>query len=86
MRSVPGSPKSLPEDGVLATYEVTAPLSSRKRLFSYIMDQNKPPGFPQLGPEIQWVMIRNRDLDRRLFLDQGFELVHQGAFLTILRR
>ena len=33
-----------PDDGVLAAYEVTAPLSSRKRLFSYILDQNKPRG------------------------------------------
>ena len=74
-----------PDDGVLATYEVTAPLS-RKRLFSYILDQNKPAGFPTLGPEFQWVFVRNKDYDVRTFLDQGFDLVHNGEFLTVLRR
>ena len=40
-----------PEEGVLAAYEVTAPLSCRKRLFSYVLEQNKPRGFPRLGPD-----------------------------------
>ncbi|MFM7592869.1 MAG: hypothetical protein ACKO85_13865, partial [Isosphaeraceae bacterium] len=31
-----------PEDGVVAPYELTAPLSSRRYLFSYVMDVNKP--------------------------------------------
>ena len=75
-----------PEDGVLAAYEVTAPLSSRKRLFSYVLEPNKPAGFPTLGPEFQWVFLRNKDLDLRLFLDQGFDLMHRGDSLTILRR
>jgi hypothetical protein len=75
-----------PEDGVLAAYEVTAPLSSRKRLFSYVMEQNKPRGFPQLGPDFQWVFLRNKALDQRVFLEQGFEIVHQGDFLTVLHR
>ncbi len=75
-----------PEDGVLAAYEVTAPLSSRKRLYSYVMDQNKPAGFPSLGPEFQWLFLENRAIDVKVFLDQGFEPVHRGAFLTVLRR
>jgi hypothetical protein len=75
-----------PDDGVLATYEVTAPLSSRKRLFSYILDQNKPKGFPKLGPEFSWVFIRSKDFDPRIFSDQGFEIVHKGEFVTIFRR
>jgi hypothetical protein len=75
-----------PDDGVLATYEVTAPLSSRKRLYSYILDQNKPKGFPHLGPEFQWVFIRNKDFDPGIFIDQGFEVAHRGEFLTILHR
>ena len=74
-----------PEEGVLAAYEVTAPLSSRKRLFSYILDQNKPSGFPQLGPEFQWVFLRNKDLDPTVFLDQGFDVVYRGDFVTILQ-
>jgi hypothetical protein len=75
-----------PDDGVLATYEVTAPLSSRKRLYSYILDQNKPKGFPHLGPEFHWVFIRNKDFDPTIFIDQGFEVAHRGEFLTILHR
>ena len=75
-----------PEESVLAAYEVTAPLSSRKRLFSYVLEQNKPRGYPQLGSEFQWLFLRNNDLAPRVFLDQGFELVFRGDFLTVLRR
>jgi Predicted membrane protein (DUF2079) len=75
-----------PTDGVLATYEVTAPLSSRRRLFSYILEQNKPKGFPRLGPEFSWAFIRTKDFDPTIFLDQGFEIVHHGPFVTIFRR
>ena len=75
-----------PGDAVLATYEVTAPLSSRKSLYSYILEPNKPKGFPQLGPEFRWVFIRKKDLDPNLFVSQGFDIVHHGDFLTILRR
>jgi hypothetical protein len=75
-----------PTDGVLATYEVTAPLSSRRWLFSYILEQNKPKGFPNLGPELSWVFIRTKDFDPTIFLDQGFEIVQQGLFVTIFRR
>jgi len=75
-----------PEEGVLAAYEVTAPLSSRKRLFSYVLEQNKPRGFPHLGPEFQWVFLRDKALDFRVFLDQGFDVVHKGDFLTVLHR
>ncbi len=75
-----------PEEGVLATYEVTAPLSSRKHLFSYILEQNKPRGFPRLGPEFQWIFVRNKDFDIAVFQDQGFDLVHRGQFLTIMHR
>ena len=75
-----------PEEGVLAAYEVTAPLSSRKRLFSYVLEQNKPRGFPRLGPDFQWIFLRNKDLDPRVFLDQGFDVVHKGDFLTVLHK
>jgi hypothetical protein len=74
------------DDCVLATYEVTAPLSSRRCLFSYILDQNKPKGFPTLGPEFRWVFLRNNNLDYQPFLNQGFDIVHRGGFVTILRR
>jgi hypothetical protein len=75
-----------PDDGVLATYEVTAPFSCRECLYSYIMDQNKPKDWPRLGPEFQWVFLRRQDLDPSVFLARGFNLVHKGEFLTILRR
>jgi hypothetical protein len=75
-----------PDDCVLATYEITAPLSSRRCLYSYILDQNKPKGFPALGPEFRWVFLRNNNLDSQLFVTQGFDIVHKSAFLTILRR
>src|SRR5208282_3990733 len=72
-----------PEEGILAAYEVTAPLSSRKRLFSYVLEQNKPRGFPRLGPEFQWVFLRDKALDFRVFLDQGFDVIYKGDFLTV---
>jgi hypothetical protein len=75
-----------PEDGVLAAYEVTAPLSSRRRLYSDVLEQNKPRGYPRLGPEFQWVFLRNAGHDPKVFADQGFEIVHRGGFLTVLRR
>jgi hypothetical protein len=75
-----------PDDGVLATYEVTAPLSSRQHLYSYILQVNEPPGFPKLGPEIQWVFCRHRDNARYHFDEQGFTAVHRGPHLAILRR
>ena len=65
---------------------MTAPLSCRKRLFSYVLEPNKPRGFPQLGPELQWIFLRNNSLDPLVFLDQGFHVVHQGDFLTVLHR
>ncbi|MDR3617986.1 MAG: DUF2079 domain-containing protein [Paludisphaera borealis] len=75
-----------PDDGVLAAYEFTAPLSSRKLLCSYIMDANKPRGFPQLGPEFQWMFIRGKGLDPQIFVKQGFTIVYSGETLIILRR
>jgi hypothetical protein len=75
-----------PDDGVLAVYDVTAPLSSRRLLYSYILDVNRPRGYPELGPEIGWVFYRNSDGSTQVFENQGFEPVHRGRHLTILRR
>jgi hypothetical protein len=75
-----------PDDAVLADYAVSAPLSSRRWLYSYIMDTNLPDGFPQLRPEFRWLFVRN---DYRLLKDllgQGFDVVHRGPYLTIARR
>ena len=48
-----------PDDAVMADYEVSAPLSSRRLIYSYVLDANLPKGFPQLGPEFRWLFIRN---------------------------
>jgi hypothetical protein len=75
-----------PGDGVLATYEVAAPLSSRRVLYSDRLYRNRPQGYPVLRPEIGWVFLRNADRTTEVFVDQGFEVVHRGRFLTVLRR
>jgi hypothetical protein len=74
------------KDGVLADYEVSAPLSSRRQLYSYIMDVNLPKRFPELDPEFRWLFIRNGYPFLNRLLDQGFEVVYQGKYLTIARR
>jgi hypothetical protein len=75
-----------PDDAVLADYQVAAPLSSRRALYSYIMDANLPRGFPQLGPEFRWLFVRNDWPLLKPLLDQGFSVVHRGPALTIAQR
>ncbi len=75
-----------PGDGVLAAYEVSAPLSSRALLYSYVLDINFPPGFPRLAPAIRWAFLPPRDLDPQHFLSQGFEVVYPGESLWVYRR
>jgi Zn-dependent membrane protease YugP len=74
------------DDGVLAHYEVAAPLSSRRRLYGYVMDQNFPPGFPNLVPEIQWVFSRVGDRRFGEPTKQGFRLVHDGLRIRVYHR
>jgi hypothetical protein len=73
-------------DAVMADYEVSAPLSSRRRLYSYIMDVNLPKRFPELDPDFRWLFIRKGYPFLNRLLDQGFEVVYQGKYLTIARR
>jgi len=75
-----------PTASVIAAYEVSAPLSSRRRLFSYVLFSNQPLGFPRLDPEIHWLFIRNDYPFLKVLLDQGFEVVHRGRYLTIAQR
>jgi hypothetical protein len=75
-----------PDETVLAVYDVAAPLSSRRRLFSYVLEQNRPKGYPHLDPEFRWVFFRKDDLAREILIDQGFTPVYDGSFLTIFRR
>jgi uncharacterized membrane protein len=75
-----------PAAAVLAAYEVSAPLSSRRRLYSYVLNENRPPGYPKLERDFHWIFIRNDYPFLKILLDQGFEIVHRGRFLTIARR
>jgi len=76
-----------PEDGVVAAYEVAAPLSSRRDLTFNRLDLQKPPGYPEaLGPGIRWAFLRTGDLDPAVLSAQGFEVVHRGDALIIFRR
>jgi uncharacterized membrane protein len=75
-----------PEEAVMATYEVTAPLSSRRRLYSYILNQNTPKGYPHLGPEFRWAFMRRESIDTQVLKGEGFDAVHEGLFLSILHR
>jgi len=75
-----------PDETVLAAYEFTAPLSSRRGLYSYIMFGNPPKGFPTLGPEFTWIFLRASGLDPEMFIKQGFRVVHRGESLIVLRR
>jgi hypothetical protein len=73
-------------DGVIAHYEMTAPLSSRRHLYSYVMLPNLPRGYPRLGPEIRWVFFFDNDLDAANLVAQGFEPAHRGQAVRIYRR
>jgi hypothetical protein len=75
-----------PDDAVMADYAVSAPLSSRRRLYSYVLDANLPKGFPALGPEFRWLFIRNDYAQLESLLRQNFKVVHRGPTLTIARR
>ena len=48
-----------PGDGVLADSAVAAPLSSRRRLYGYVMKWNLPHPYPRLDPGIRWMFVRN---------------------------
>jgi len=75
-----------PDDAVMADYTVSAPLSSRRQLYSYILDANLPKGFPVLTPEFRWLFIRNDYWRLGNLLEQNFKVVHRGPVLTIARR
>ncbi len=74
------------DDGVLAAYEVSVPLSSRRYLYSDVMDINRPPGFPRLAPEIRWVFLPPGRLAPQILVSQGFEVVYPGESLWVYHR
>ena len=75
-----------PDDAVIADYEVSAPLSSRRWLYSYILDVNLPPGFPTSAPNSAGSSSGTTIRLLKVLLDQGFDVVHRGPYLTIARR
>jgi hypothetical protein len=74
------------DDAVMVDYELSAPLSSRRLIFGCELDANLPKGFPRLGPEFRWLFIRNTNRFYNFLLDQGFEVVHRGQYVTVARR
>lgn len=76
-----------PDEGVLASYPVAAPLSSRRILYSYVLTGNRPEGYPErLGPEFRWVFVLRGDIDPGVLRAQGFREVFAGKSLAIFRR
>lgn len=75
-----------PDHGVLAAYEVAAPLSSRRWLYSYRLDENKPPGYPRLAPGIHWAFVRTGEFRTEFLAVQGFVEVSAGPAIKIFRR
>lgn len=75
-----------PDDAVIADYRVCAPLSSRRRLYGNILGVNLPRGFPRLGPDFRWLFVRNDWPWLKILLDQGFDVVYRGRYLTIAHR
>jgi hypothetical protein len=75
------------DDGVLAAYEVSAPLSSRRWLYSYVLPINEPKGYPnQIDRGVRWAFVERSRLDPESLEPQGFRKVYEGAFLAIYRR
>ncbi|MDX2037455.1 MAG: DUF2079 domain-containing protein [Isosphaeraceae bacterium] len=75
-----------PDDAVLVHYDLSAPLSSRRFAFSYLLDSNKPPGYPLFAPEFAWAFVKRRDAAAQHALRQGFDLVHDGRRYQVWRR
>jgi hypothetical protein len=51
-----------------------------------VLDTNLPKSYPELGPEFRWLFVRNDYFSLKRLLDQGFEVVYRGDYLTIARR
>jgi Predicted membrane protein (DUF2079) len=73
-------------DAVMVDYELSAPLSSRHQIYGCELDANLPKGFPKLGPEFHWLFIKNTNRFYNLLLQEGFEIVHHGKYVTVARR
>jgi hypothetical protein len=74
------------DEAVLADYLVSAPLSSRRWLYSQVLFPNRPVGYPELDSRFRWLFLPNRYRPLKILLDQGFEVVYRGRYLTIAHR
>jgi hypothetical protein len=76
-----------PDHGVIAPYELTAPLSSRRLLYSYVMDVNKPKGWPNQIPDtIRHVFIARAMFPEANWQNQGFTKVWTGRSFELWQR
>jgi hypothetical protein len=75
-----------PEAGVFASYAVTAPLSSRRWLYSYELPENRPAGYPWLPAHVRWAFVRAGDLPPAMFTQQGFSELDAGPVIQVFRR
>ncbi len=75
-----------PEDGVMAAYELTAPLSSRRHLYSYVMDANKPPNRPEIHRIVRWMFLDPGRFPPGPFEEIGYNRVYESRNLLILHR
>lgn len=76
-----------PDHGVVAPYELTAPLSSRRLLYSYVMEVNKPRGWPNQIPEtIRHVFIARAMFPEANWQNQGFTKTWSGRSFELWQR
>lgn len=76
-----------PHEGALAAYELTAPLSSRRLLYSYVMDVNKPKGWPdQLPTTIGHLFLPKNFQPEETWLQQGFRKSWSGRGFEVWHR
>ena len=75
-----------PGDGVLAHYDLTAPLSNRRHLYSDVLDINKPAGYPNLDRRFRWVFDRRERPTSQVWKTKGFRVVYEGPSLIVYRR
>jgi hypothetical protein len=76
-----------PDDGVVAHYDLTAPLSSRRLLYSYIMQINEPKGWPHALPnDIRHLFLDKGRKPAEVWESQGFSKAWSGRAFEWWRR
>jgi len=76
-----------PEDGVVAHYDLTAPLSSRRRLFSYVMNVNQPKGWPNaIESDVRYLFLEKGIQPAETWETQKFRRVWSGKAFEVWKR